>query len=151
MTVLIAAAGDLGVAASDRLRGAGFTVERVETLAEARVRAATVAVAVVGPLADASPADLRDALRETGADTPLVAIDPVSTDGWSETVVETDDLPAAVRIAQHAGDYRDAVDELFERCRNGEEIGAARERADEAFNEVRRAAGRTPFERLLDE
>lgn len=157
--VLIAAAGEPGETASETLAAAGFTVERVTAFDDARVRAATAPVAVVGPLSDTAPDELRDALREGGVATPLVRLGP--GEGYTATVAgpAAEELPAAVRLARHAGEYQDAVDEFFERCRaraEGEDDGdeafaAARERAAESLRETRRVAGRTPYEFLLEE
>ena len=153
MTVLIAAAGEAGVVARERLRDEGFTVERAETLATARVRATTVDVAVVGALADATATDLRDALREAEARTPLVGLG-VAEEGWDVAVAGSrdEDLSLAVQVARHAGRYRDVVDDLFERSRDGAgDVDGVLRRADDAFAETRQLTGRTPFEQLLDE
>jgi hypothetical protein len=152
VTVLIAATGEAGVLTRERLRDDGFTVERAETLANARVRATTVDVAVVGTLADASATDLRDTLREADARTPLVGLG--EGDDWDVSVAgpRDEDLPLAVQVARHAGHYRDAIDDLFEQSREGErDIEEALQRADEAFAEARQITGRTPFEQLLNE
>jgi hypothetical protein len=152
VTVLIAATAEAGVLTRERLRDDGFTVERAETLANARVRATTVDVAVVGMLADASATDLRDALREADARTPLVGLG--EGDDWDVSVAgpRDEDLPLAVQVARHAGHYRDAIDDLFEQSRNGDgSIEEALRRANEAFVETRQITGRTPFEQLLNE
>lgn len=161
MTVLIAAAGTDGRVVRDRLDDAGFDVEHVTSLAAARVRAATVAVVVVGGLADATADDLRQALRESGVDTPLVHL---GADETFDTVVEepydTDRLSAAVQLAEQTGVYRRAVDEFYERCREraategedpavDEAVAAARRRAEREFQETRRLDDRPPFERLF--
>ena len=152
MTVLIAATAEAGVVARERLHDDGFTVERAETLATARVRATTVEVAVVGALADAPATDLRDTLREAGARTPLVGL--AEGGGWDVAVAgpRDEDLSLVVQVARHAGRYRDAIDDLFERSRDGAgDIGEALRRADDAFAETRQLTGRTPFEQLLNE
>ncbi|MFC7176184.1 hypothetical protein [Halosegnis marinus] len=156
MRVLVAAADGPGERARATLADAGFVVERVERLAEARVRAATAPVAVVGPLADAPATDLRDALDAAGARTPLVGLDPDAA-GYTTTVdgPADDDLPVAVRLARHTGAYRDAVDDLYERCRaaadgDDPEVAEALARADESLADARRVAGRTPYDYLLD-
>lgn len=174
MRVLVAAAGAPGTAATETLEAAGFSVEHVNTLADARVRTATVPVAVVGSLRDATPADLRVALRTADVDTPLVGID--GDGNYAATVDHPDDerLPTAVRLAPHAANYRDAVDDLFDQCRRrasgrdiadtGAAVGdtaderaaaaavtAAHRTATDRLDRVRRLAGRTPYEVLFED
>lgn len=161
VTVLIAAAGSDGRTARDRLDAAGFDVEHVTSLAAARVRAATVAVVVVGGLADATADDLRRALHGADIDTPLVHLGADETfDVVVEEPYDPDRLSAAVRLAEQAGIYREAVDEFYERCReraaaDGEDpvgdeaITAAKRRAEREFQEIGRLDDRSPFERLL--
>lgn len=162
VTVLIAAAGDDGRAARDLLEAGGFDVEHVTSMAAGRVRAATVDVVVTGALEDATADDLRAALRSAGTETPLVHLGP---DDAFETTVErpfdNDRLAQAVRRAERAGEYRRAVDDLYERCRasaeaddddpaDDEAVMAAKRRAERAFRETRRLDDRSPIERLFD-
>lgn len=162
VTVLIAAAGDAGTAAHDALAAAGFAAERVTTLADARVRGATADVVVAGELADATAGDLRVALRAAGAATPVVRLG--DDDAFEFTVAppfDGDALADAVRSARRADAYREAVDDLYERCRaratddaetlptDDEAVTAARRRAERAFEEVRRLDDRTPYDRLF--
>lgn len=158
MHVLVAAADDPGAVAAETLDAAGFSVERVASLADARVRAATVPVVVVGDLRDAGGAELREALRDAGVDAPLVGLDPAG-----ECVVTVDGpaderLPAAVRLAPHAAAYREAVDDLYERCRQRANAGdtdadvtGARRAATDDLDRARRLAGRTPYGYLFDD
>lgn len=158
MRVLIAAAGSPGIDATETLDVAGFSVEHVETLADARVRAATVPVAVVGNLRDAGAADLGDSLRDAGVDTPLVGLG--RTGEFAVTVDGPNDerLPAAVRVAPHAAAYREAVDDLYERCRQqvnagdtDADVAAARRTATDHLDRARRLADGTPYEYLFDD
>lgn len=156
MRVLVAAAGESGAVAAETLEAAGFSVERVATLADARVRAATVPVAVVGDLRDAAPAELRARLREVDVDTPLVGLDRgdefvAAVDGPAD-----ERLPGAVRLAPHAAAYRDATADLYEQCRRRADGGdgdvtAARRAATDDLDRARRLAGRTPYEYLLED
>lgn len=161
MTVLIAAAGTDGRIARDRLAAAGFDVEHVTSLPAARVRAATVAVVVVGGLADATADDLRRALHEAGVDVPLVHLGADERfDVAVEDPYDPDRLSTAVRLAEQAGAYRQAVDEFYERCReraavDGEDpvgdeaVVAAKRRAKREFQEISRLDDRSPFEQLF--
>ncbi|WP_255151905.1 hypothetical protein [Halorarius halobius] len=162
MTVLIAAADDAGTAAHDALSTAGFDVERVTTLADARVRGATADVVVAGELADATARDLRGALREAGAATPVVRLGTAPDFEYAVEPPYEDALVGTVRLARQADAYRTAVDDLYERCReraaagesltpDDEAVAAARRRAESAFEEVRRLGGHTPYERLFPE
>jgi uncharacterized phage protein gp47/JayE len=154
--VLVAAAGEPGAVAAETLDAAGVSVERVATLADARVRAATVPVAVVGDLRDAGAPELCDRLHDDGVDTPLVGLDDtgeyvVTVDGPAD-----ERLPVAVQLAPHVAAYRDAVDDLYERClRRAEEgdaaVTAARRAATDDLDRARRLAGRTPYESLLED
>lgn len=161
MRVLVAAAGEPGAAAVATLDAAGFSVEHVATLADARVRTATAPVAVVGDLRDGAAAELCGRLRAAGVDTPLVGLGRegeyvASVDGPAD-----ERLPAAVRLAPHAVAYRDAVDDLYERCRrrtddgdadaDGGNVTAARRTATDSLERARRLAGRTPYEYLLED
>lgn len=162
VTVLIAVAGGAGRTARERLADAGFDVEHVTTLSAARVRAATVDVVVAGPLEDATARELRTAVRSNGAETPFVYL---GGDEAFETTVEPPfdaaALAAAVRLAEQTGQYRQAVDDLYERCREraaaGEEdlagdeaIAEAKRRAQREFREIRRLDEGPPFERLFE-
>lgn len=162
MTVLIAAAGDDGRTARDRLADAGFDVEHVTTLSEARVRAATADVVVAGALEDATARDLRTALRSSGADTPFVHLGPDEAFGTTvERPFEVTALASAVRLVEQTGQYRRAIDDLYEQCRaraaagdedpaGDEAVAAAKRRAEREFREVRRLDEGPPFERLFD-
>ena len=164
MRVLVAAAGSPGADAAETLDTAGFSVERVATLANARVRTATVSVAVVGELRDGEAAELCGRLHGAGVDTPLVGLGRAGE--YAVTVDGPNDerLPAAVRLAPHAAAYREAVDGLYERCQrrvadgDADEAGtdesdvaltAARRTATEGLDRARRLAGQTPYELLF--
>lgn len=162
MTVLIAAAGDVGRTARDRLADAGFDVEHVTTLSAARVRAATVDAVVAGALEDATARDLRTALRSSGAGTPFVHLGP---DEAFETTVERPfdaaALSSAVRLVEQTSRYQRAIDDFYEQCRaratagdenpaGDEAVAAAKRRAEREFREVRRLDDGPPFERLFD-
>lgn len=167
MRVIVAAAGEQGDRAADRLSAAGYLVERVRTLADARVRTATAPVVVVGDLADTDAAGLREAVSDGGATTPLVHLG--AADGYTVAVSGPDDpdLPAAVSLARHVGAYHDAVDAFFEECRARATAGdddvtardgpddhplvAARRRADESLARTRRAAEGLPYDHLFEE
>lgn len=160
VTVLIAAAGEDGRSARDALSDDGFDVERVSTLAAARVRAATVEVVVVGGLEDGSARELRAAVRSPAdGGPPLVHL---GEDEAFETCVplpaREGDLAVAVRLAREAGAYRAEVDALYEQCRaraTGDaddpetEVERAKRRAGRALRDARRVAGRTPYEQLF--
>lgn len=162
--VIVAAAGEQGDRAGDRLAAAGYLVERVRTLADARVRAATAPVVVVGDLTDADADRLRDAVGTGGATTPLVHLGPA--DGYTVAVSGPDDpdLAAAVSLARHVGAYHDAVDALFEQCRaratgrdgaaddgvDDNPVAAARRHADESLARTRRAADGIPYDHLFE-
>lgn len=162
MTVLIAATGDAGTRAQEALDAAGFDVERVAALADARVRGATADVVVAGDLTDGSPADLRGVLREAGAATPVVRLG--LADGFEYAVArppDPDALADAVRVARRADAYRDAVDDLYAACREhatddertlptaDDAVDTARLRADRAFEEARHLGDGTPYGRLF--
>lgn len=165
MTVLIAADSAVGEMAYEALVDAGFEAERVETVAAARVRAATAAAVVVGDLADADPVDLRaDLCSEDGSPRlPLVRLG--QDDAFESCVdlpVDADELTAMVQLSLRTSEYREAVDDLFERCREladsedeevdstaTHELELAKQRAQTRLREARRAAGRTPYERLF--
>lgn len=162
MTVLIAAAGEDGRTARAYLADAGVDVEQVTSLSDARVRAATVDVVVVGPLEDATAAELRDALASgDGASPPLVRL---GADEAFETTVdrpfEADALVHAVTVARRGGRYRRAVDDLYERCREravagaeaddaDDAVEAAKRRAESAFDETRQLGVAVPYEQLF--
>ncbi|WP_255197985.1 hypothetical protein [Halorarius litoreus] len=160
MTVLIAAAGDDGRTARSLLADAGFDVERVTTLSATRVRAATVDVLVVGDLENATARDLRDALR--AADGSLPPLVRLGADDAFETAVtppfEADQLVRAVTAARQGAQYRQAVDDLYEQCReqaatddpDAAAVTAAKRRAQEAFDETRRLGVAAPYEQLFD-
>lgn len=161
VTVLIAAAGADGRRARSLLVDAGFDVERVTTLSAARVRAATVAVLVVGPLEDATACGLRDALRaDDGSLPPLVRL---GADETFETTVarpfEADQLASAIAAARRGAQYRQAVDDLYEQCRElaasddtaaDDAVDAAKRRAQQAFDETRELGAGAPYEQLFD-
>lgn len=164
MTVLIAAAGDDGRVARDALADAGFDVERVATLEAARVRAATVQVAVVGDLEEGTARELRAAVRSAAGDGPPLV--HLGEDDAFETCVplpvQDADLAVAVRLAREASEYRGEVDALYERCRaraTGDaddpaatgEVERAKRRARRALRDARRVAGRTPYEQLFSD
>lgn len=174
MRVLVAAASEPGVAAAETLDAAGFSVEHVTTLAAARVRTATVPVAVVGALRDSDAETLCCRLRDAGVDTPLIGLGRAG--GYAVTVDGPNDqrLPAAVQLVPHAAAYREAVDDLYERCQRRADAGdtdgsatdeggagaidddeaavaAARRTATERLDRARQLAGQTPYEHLLDD
>ena len=166
MTVLIA--GPVSAAIPDELR-----VRRVETLAGARDALPDVNLVVVdegfGPGSDTLLGVIRSGVH-CPPDIPVVRLidGPVdAADGLDEpprrqsdfdAVVSADD-PDAVRSALALGDraeqYQDAVSDLYEAClarasgEEGADFDDAFERATRAFEDVRDAAGRTPYEQLL--
>jgi hypothetical protein len=145
---------------------------RVESLTGAREALPQVNLVVVTDRFEAGPDTLLGVVRSgvhCPSDTPVVRLVEGPVDGTSEldgpprrqsdfdAVVSATD-PDAVRSALALGDraerYREAVSDLYEACRAraaGEEasVDDAFDRATEAFEEVRDAAGRTPYEQLL--
>lgn len=143
MTVLIAAADARGERAREALADAGESVVRVETAAAALERLDEADVVVLGELASGSPAAVREAVG--GPVTVGLGVDGTVALPADATAERLADAVAEVR---RAGDYRDAVDDLYEQCRElaregddrpDEAVDAARERADEAFEAVREA------------
>ena len=146
---------------------------RVDTLAGARAALPEVNVVAVsdgfGPGADTLLGVVRSGVH-CPSDTPVVRLVEGPTGGVAEldgpprrqsdfdAVVAASDTEA-VRSALALGDrterYHDAVSELYEACRAraaGETdvaVKDASERATRAFEAVRDAAGRTPYEQLL--
>lgn len=166
MRAIVAAAGTQGDRAVDRLAAAGYLVERIRTLPDARVRAATAPVMVVGELADAQGETLRDAIHDGGTRTPLVHLS--GGEGFTVSVSgPDDDLAAAVALARHVGAYNDAVDAFFERCRQratgsrtdeaavaddseASPLVTARQRADESLARTRRVGEGIPYDHLFE-
>ncbi len=151
----------------------GIGVRRVETLSEARDALPEVNLVVVSCGFERGPDTLLGVVRSgvhCPAETPVIRLVDGSIDGVDElddpprrqsdfdAVVSADD-PDAVRSALALGEraerYQDAVSDLYEACQaraSGEEdvdVDDAFERASRAFEEVRDAAGRTPYEQLL--
>ena len=169
MTVLIAGPPDAAAAVLPDERRS----RRAGTLADAREALPDVNVVVVsdrfGPGADTLLGVVRSGVH-CPSDTPVVRLVDGPTDGVAEldgpprrqsdfdAVVSAED-PAAVRSALALGDraerYQDAVSALYEACvarASGEgdvDLDDAFDRASVAFEEVREAAGRTPYEQLL--
>lgn len=154
MTVLIAAADPLGARASEALADLDEPVVHVETEADALERVDDASAVVLGELAEGSPASVRRA-----------AWGPLTVGLGVEATVElsaeatVEEVRAAVAEVRRAGDYRAAVDDLYERCRDlareGEEVppdsvAEARERAEVAFEAVRDAE-QLSYSDLLDE
>ena len=169
MTVLIAGPAEtVSAAVPDERR-----VHRVETLAEARDVLPDVALVVVsdgfGPGTDTLLGVVRSGVH-CPPDTPVVRLvdgplgasddldDPPRRQSDFDAVVSADD-PDAVRSAlalgERAEQYQDAISDLYEAClarASGEEdvdVDDAFDRATRAFEDVREAAGRTPYEQLL--
>lgn len=169
MTVLIAGAAEpVSAVVSGERR-----VRRAETLAEVRDALPEADVVVAGDGFEPGIDTLLGVVRSgvhCPSDTPVVRLVDDTADGETEldspprrqsdfdAVVPADD-PEAIRSALALGErterYRDAVSELYEACRaraSGEAdagVEEAFERATRAFEEVREAAGRTPYEQLL--
>lgn len=172
VTVLIAGPTDAVSAAVPDER----PVRHAADLAEAREALPGVNLVVVTDGFDPGPDTLLGVVRSgvhCPSDTPVVRV----VDRPSAGVAELDDPPrrqsdfdavvpaadtGAVRSALALGErterYHDAVSELYEACRAraaGEEVDGDRdvedafERATRAFEDVREAAGRTPYEQLL--
>ena len=168
MTVLIAGATEAVSAALPTER----RVRRVGTLAGAREALPEVNLVVVSDGFDPGVDTLLGVVRSgvhCPSDTPVVRL----VDGPADGSLDLDAPPRrqsdfdavvpagdeeAVRAALALGDrterYRDAVVDLYEACRAraaGEdvEIADVSDRATEAFEDVRDAAGRTPYEQLL--
>lgn len=162
MTILIAAGGDGEVAAGALTHR---DVKRVETAADACEAVDDATVVVVGDLTEGSPADVCEAARAAGV--PIVGLTEVGSDdpgadetpgtGYDATAPpgDTGALRDAVGLAERVGEYRDAVDLLYEQCRaraEGDEdldLREARTRAHHRFRELRDAAGHTPFAQVL--
>lgn len=154
VTVLIAAADPQGERAKEALAEAGESVVRVETAAAALEGVDDADVVVLGELSSGSPAAVREAVgRPTTVGLGVPGTVEVPADA---TAAQLRDAVAEVR---RAGDYRDAVDDLYERCRelaregddlSDEAVDAARERADEAFRAVREADDLS-YSDILDE
>lgn len=149
-------------------------VRRVETLSAAREALPQATVVLVTdrfePGADTLLGVVRSGVH-CRSETPVVRLAHGPVDGRAELddpprrqsdfdAVVTDEDTAAIRSVLTLGDraetYRGAVEDLYEACRaraSGEESGAdvdeAFERATRAFEAVRDAAGRTPYEQLL--
>lgn len=169
MTVLIAGSAE---AVSAALPG-DRPVRRAETLAEARQTLPEVDLVVVsdgfGPGTDTLLGVVRSGVH-CPSDTPVVRL----VDGPVGGVAELDDPPRrqsdfdavvpagdeeAVRSALALGErterYHDAVSDLYEAClaraagEDDTDVDDAFERATQAFEAVRDAAGRTPYEQLL--
>ena len=169
MTVLIAGPTEaVSAVVSDECRA-----RRADTLAEVRDALPEVNVVVVSDGFEPGTDTLLGVVRSgvhCPSDTPVVRLVDGPADGVAEldapprrqsdfdAVVSADD-PEAVRSALALGDrtaqYRTAVSDLYEACRaraSGEtdaDVDDAFERATRAFEEVRDAAGRTPYEQLL--
>lgn len=169
MTVLIAGSDEAVSAAilEDR------PVRRAGTLAEARRSLPDADLVVVSDGFDPGADTLLGVVRSgvhCPSDTPVVRLvdgpvggvaeldDPPRRQSDFDAVVPAGD-PEAVRSALALGErterYQDAVSDLYEAClarAEGEaDVGVddAFERATRAFEEVRDAAGRTPYEQLL--
>lgn len=135
--VVIAATGSQGERAREALVGLDASVASVETAAEARERVADAEVVVLGELESGSPAAVREAID--GAGTVGLGVEGTVTlpaDPGPER------LRDAVQEVRQAREYRRAVDDLYERCREyardgdgaaEESVEEALERADEAF------------------
>ena len=168
MTVLIAGGTEADSAALPTERW----VRRVGTLAEAREALPEVNLVVASEGFDPGVDTLLGVVRSgvhCPSDTPVVRLvegpadGPLDLDAPPRRQSDFDAVvPAgdeeAVRTALTLGDrterYRDAVADLYEACRAraaGEDvdIGDVSDRATEAFEDVRDAAGRTPYEQLL--
>lgn len=165
MTVLIAGAAEsVSAVVSGERR-----VRRAETLAEVRDALPEADVVVAGdgfePGTDALLGVVRSGVH-CPADTPVVRLVDDATELDSpqrrqsdfDAVVPADDTEAvrsALALGERTERYRDAVSDLYEACRaraSGEgdaDVEEAFERATRAFEEVREAAGRTPYEQLL--
>lgn len=170
MTVLIAGPAEPVTAAVHDER----PVRRVETLPAAREALPEVTLVLVTdrfePGADTLLGVVRSGVH-CRSDTPVVQLVHGPVDGRTEledpprrqsdfdAIVPADDLEAVrsvLTLGDRAETYRGAVSDLYEACRAraaGEETGVdvdeAFERATRAFDEVRAAAGRTPYEQLL--
>lgn len=151
MTVLIAAAGEVGETAVRALEDRDVT--RVETVEAAREAMDDAAVVVVGDLAEGSPAEVSEAARQAGV--PVVRL---AEDGGEGATVPPGDAGAlrdAVGLAERVGEYRDAVDAFYEQCRahaegdDDHDLREARTRAHHRFHELRDAAGHTPYEQMF--
>lgn len=163
MTVLIAAAGEPGEAAAGAL--ANRDVRRVGTAADASEAVGDATVVVVGTLSEGSPADVCEAARAAGV--PIVGLIDVDSDdpgadetpgaGYDATAPprDTGALRDAVGLAERVGEYRDAVDVLYEQCRaraggdDDPDLCEARTRAHHRFHELRDAAGHTPYAQVF--
>lgn len=171
MTVLIAGPTDaLSAAITDQR-----PVRRVSDLAEAREALPEVNLVVVVDEFEPGTDTLLGVVRSgvhCPSDTPVVRLVDRPTVGAGEldtpprrqsdfdAVVSADD-PEAVRSALALGDrterYREAVSELYEAClarasgddEDALDVDEVLEQATRAFEDVREAAGRTPYEQLL--
>lgn len=153
--MVIAAAGDPGEAAARAL--ADRDVCRVETLAAVREALGDATVVVVGDLAAGGPGDARDAARDAGV--PVVGLGERG-EGYDATA-DPDDVGAvrnAVDLAEQTAEYREAVDELYERSlayaegdsEDEGDLEAARDRAHNRLRDLRETTGQVPYENLLE-
>lgn len=155
MTVLIVAAGDSGQAAARAL--ADREVRRVETVADARAALDDATAALVGEPADRAPGAARDAARAAGVPAVRLGADGEGYDAVADPA-DAGAVRTAVDLAEHAAEYRAAVDEFYEQCRahasgeggpDADDLRAARDRAHRRLRDLREATGRTPYENLL--
>jgi len=168
VTVLVAGATEVVSAALPDDR----RMRRVGTLAEARSVLPEVDLVAVGDGFEPGADTLLGMVRlgvHCPSDTPVVRLvdgprdvagldDPPRRQSDFDAVVPAGDREAvrsALTLGERTEQYRDAVADLYEACRARAEGGAdadvddAFERATRAFEEVREAAGRTPYEQLL--
>lgn len=162
MTIVVVAPGEAGETAAAVLSDAGFEVQRATTVADARDLVDGADTVVVGEPAEGAAADLTAAVP---ADVPVVGLGESRDVEWTvPRPVGAAELTRVVRLAQRTHAYRGAVEELYRHCREraaaeleegsvpdelDRDVTEARRRAERAFRDARRLAGRAPYDRLL--
>lgn len=137
MRVVIAATGPQGERAREALADLDGSVVSVETAAAAREQVADAAVVVLGELESGTPGAVREAIE----DGQTVGLGTEGTITLSPAP-GPESLREAVREVRRVHEYRRAVDDLYEQCRQRargddgdaeESVAEALARADEAF------------------
>jgi hypothetical protein len=162
VTTVVVAPGEAGETAAAALSEGGIEVERVATVADARAHVDGAGAVVVGDLVEGAVADLAAAVPD---DVPVVGLGESRDAEWTVArPVEPAELTRTVRLAERTCAYRAAVEELYRHCHRraaaelddddvpdevDREVTDARRRAERAFRDARRLAGRAPYDRLL--
>jgi hypothetical protein len=150
--------------------GADRAVRRATSLAAVREALPDCSAVVVGTSASPSASAVRETVRSgvyCDPTTPVVRLvsDPDDPDEPADAADYDGAVPAdspeavleVLRGIERTDDYRDAVEDLYEVCREnarGEDVDAAHlaaafERADRAFESLPEVAGWTPYGRVF--